>query len=381
MRRLVLLVSAIVLVDTVFFAAITPLLPFYSDRLGLSKSAAGVLAAAYPAGTLLFSIPAGWVATRVGVRATVIGGLALMASASVVFGFADDAWLLGTARFLQGVGSAFTWAGGLAWLVGNSPVDRRAEAIGTAFGAAIGGALLGPVLGAAARAAGTEVVFSAVAVLNVVLGTIAARMPVERAGPAVGGVREALRDRRTLAGAAVVVLVGLFFGVLDVLVPLRLDELGAGGAAIGATFLVAGLVSAFASPLVGRWVDRRGPLKPLQLGLFAGAAFAAVLPWPTAAIALSALVVATAPAVDVLWVPGMTLLSEGTERRGVDQAYAFALVNLAWASSTLAGAAGGSALADATSDALPYLALTAAFLVALYSLSRSGSKRSSYSSG
>ena len=52
MRRLLLLVSAIVLVDTMFYAAITPLLPSYSEDLGLSKSAAGVLTAAYPAGTL-----------------------------------------------------------------------------------------------------------------------------------------------------------------------------------------------------------------------------------------------------------------------------------------------------------------------------------------
>jgi len=54
-----LLVSATVLVDTMFFAAITPLLPAYRDELGLSKTAAGLLSAAYPAGTLIASLPAG----------------------------------------------------------------------------------------------------------------------------------------------------------------------------------------------------------------------------------------------------------------------------------------------------------------------------------
>ncbi len=49
MRRLLLLASAIVFVDTAFFAAITPLLPRYVDDLGISKTAAGLLAAAYPA--------------------------------------------------------------------------------------------------------------------------------------------------------------------------------------------------------------------------------------------------------------------------------------------------------------------------------------------
>ncbi len=40
MRRLLLLVGAIVFVDTMFFAALTPLLPEYADDLGLSKAGA-----------------------------------------------------------------------------------------------------------------------------------------------------------------------------------------------------------------------------------------------------------------------------------------------------------------------------------------------------
>ena len=47
MRRLVVLVAAIVLVDTMFYGAITPLLPYYSHHFDLSKSSAGLLAAAY----------------------------------------------------------------------------------------------------------------------------------------------------------------------------------------------------------------------------------------------------------------------------------------------------------------------------------------------
>ena len=53
MRRLFLLVGAVILVDTMFYAAITPLLPTYRDELGLSKTAAGVLSASYAAGTLI----------------------------------------------------------------------------------------------------------------------------------------------------------------------------------------------------------------------------------------------------------------------------------------------------------------------------------------
>ena len=38
MRRLFWLVAAVVLVDTMFFAAVAPLLPQYADDFGLSKT-------------------------------------------------------------------------------------------------------------------------------------------------------------------------------------------------------------------------------------------------------------------------------------------------------------------------------------------------------
>ena len=65
MRRLFLLVSAVVLVDTMFYAAIAPLLPTYEADLGLSKTGAGVLSASYPAGNAA-GVPPGGVARRAG---------------------------------------------------------------------------------------------------------------------------------------------------------------------------------------------------------------------------------------------------------------------------------------------------------------------------
>jgi MFS family permease len=296
-----------------------------------------------------------------------MAGLALMAVASLAFGFAETAWLLGSARFMQGVGSALTWAAGLAWLVGGSPAERRGEVLGTAFGAAVGGVLLGPVLGAAARAAGTGPLFAAVAVLNIVLIVAAARTPAAATG-APGRARdvlEPLRDRGAAIGAALIVLVGMFFGVVEVLAPLRLDVLGAGGLVIAAAFLLDAAVQAATSRAFGRWIDRRGPQRAVRVGLVAGCALALAFPLPESVALVVLLIVASGPAVGVLWLPGMTLLSEGTERRGVDQAYAFGLLNLAWAGSALAGSGIGSALADATSDRLPYFALSTLFLAAL----------------
>ncbi len=118
MRRVLLLVGAIVFVDTMFFAALTPLLPHYADRFALSKLGAGVLAAAYPAGVLVGGLPSGLLATRVGVRATTLAGLLVMTATTALFGFAGSVAVLDGARFAQGVASACAWTAGFAWLLG-----------------------------------------------------------------------------------------------------------------------------------------------------------------------------------------------------------------------------------------------------------------------
>jgi MFS family permease len=358
-RRLLLLVCAVVLVDMVFYAAITPLLPYYSDRLGLSKTAAGVLTGAYPAGTLIGSLPAGWFAARVGVKPAVLLGLALLALSSVVFGLADSAALLDAARFVQGVGGAASWAGAFAWLIARAPAERRGEVLGTAFSAALAGALMGPLLGAIARGVGTEEAFGAIAVLAVSLMAWSAREPVPiSAAEERLGLAAALRSPTVVTGMAGVVLVSLFFGVVDVLVPLRLDELGAGAVVVGGTFIAAAAAEGTAGPLVGRLTDRRGAALPIRVSLLSGMIMAILLPLPTVPWLLVGLLVLAALLVGGgLWVPSLSLLSEGAERAGAAQGYAFALMNLAWAASMTVGAAGGGGVADAVGDGAAYAGL------------------------
>jgi len=361
MRRLLLLASAVVFVDTAFYAAITPLLPSYAADLGLSKSAAGILSAAYPAGTFLGALPGGWLAARAGVRPTVLLGLGIMAASSVAFAFGGSIEVLDSARFVQGIGGAFSWAGALGWLIGEAPRERRGELIGSAMGAAIVGALFGPVLGAAADAAGPEVVFSGVGAVGVGLMAWAARTPARApaAPPRLRALAVALRDGRVAGGMWLMVLPGLLFGTLNVLGPLRLDALGAGAIAIAACFLAAAALEAVIAPVVGRLSDRHGRRAPALAGLACGATVMALLPWPAGAWQLGALIVLAAPAIGILWSPAIAMLSDGAEAHGIEQAIAFALVNLAWASGQTAGAAGSARLAEAAgSDRVPFLALT-----------------------
>src|SRR5947209_13336323 len=117
MRRLLTLVSLLVLVDTMLYAALTPLLGGFANEFHLSSAGAGVLVAAYAAGALVGGLPGGVAAAAIGPRRAVLVGLAMMAIASVGFAWADTFWSLAAARFVQGAGSAFTWAGAFAWLI------------------------------------------------------------------------------------------------------------------------------------------------------------------------------------------------------------------------------------------------------------------------
>jgi predicted MFS family arabinose efflux permease len=358
-RRLLVLACTIVFVDTMFYSAITPLLPHFEHEFGLSKSAAGVLAAAYAAGTLVGALPGGYLAAKAGVRATVLLGLTLMTAASLAFAFADSIAVLDVARFVQGIGGAASWAGAMAWVAGAAPRDRRGEMIGTTLGAAIAGALVGPAIGAVADAVGTAPTFSAIAVVGVLLAAWALSVPpaVPEGTSSPQELLAALRDGRVAGGMWLIAVPGLVFGTVSVLAPLRLDDLGVGAAGIAATWLAAAGLEASVSPVVGRMSDRRGRLFPSLIGLSISAALMVVFPWPNAAWQLIALVILVAPAVGMLWAPSMALLSDGAEALAIAQGFAFALSNLGWAIGQTAGSAASARVADATSDAVPYLLL------------------------
>jgi MFS family permease len=371
-RRLLALSCAIVLVDTIFYAALTPLVPLFEEKFGLSKSAVGILSGAYGAGVLVGSVPGGYLASRSGVRITALVGLILMSVTSVMFALVDTTWLLVAVRFAGGFGSALSWVAAFTWLVDRAPEGRRAEMIGVMVSAAVVGALLGPVLGSVAATVGLLPAFASVAIVGGVIAVWAAlEQPPVFSGdisllPALRTVREPL----LLTSLWFIGLSPLLFSALAVLVPLDLNRLGWGAAAVGTVFLVSAIFEAFVHPLLGRWSDRSGYRPPVIAGLLTSIGILLLLTWAGDPWVIGLLVVLAAGAFNATLVPGTALFSRGTEKAGMERAVAFAITNFAWASGYAIGAPIGGFLADLRGDALSYLSLTVVCLLTIVLLRR-----------
>ncbi len=364
MRRLLLLASAMVFLDVAFFAAIAPLLPDYVDRLGLSKAEAGVLSASYAAGTLLASLPAGFVASRVGPRRSVICGLLLLGVSSLLFGQVEEIGLLDATRFTQGIAGALIWAGALTWLITSSPEESRGRVIGTALATAVAGALLGPVIGAVAASVGIGPVFGSVLVISLVLAFAASRLPEVRAQE-----RQSLREvvatlcsKPIFNGSLFVAVPSVMFGAIEVLVPLRIDSLGGGHGAIAAGFIGGAALEAVLAPMAGRLSDRVGRRLPYVVGLtICALAMIALALAQTLGAVLAALIV-TSLGAGLCFAPALTLLSDIAESSSLHQGFAAGLSNMSWASGQVVGGVGGGVIASRTGYAAPSIAIAVLLL-------------------
>ena len=372
MRRLLVYVTVVVLVEVMLGSAIAPLLPDLRDELGLAKWEVGVLVAMYALGVVIWSIPGALMTVRLGSRRAVVVGLAMLGASSLAFGIFDDLLLLDLSRLLQGMAAAQCWTAGLAWLVTASPLERRGEIIGVVIGFALVGALLGPVIGGGGAAFGRGITFGACAgvIWALALGAYALAAPPRFVDQPMRLLLTAVRDRTVGAGLWLLALPGLLFGTVIVLGPLRLEQAGWGVLGITLTFVVTASFEAIANPIAGRLSDKLGRLRVLRVGLGAAAASSVVLPlvddkWLTAAF-----IVAVGVSYSLFWSPSIALVMDRAEQLGLSATMSLGLTNLAFAPGALVGSVLAGALAAGLGDLAPFALVAALAVVTLAALGR-----------
>lgn len=368
-RRLVPLIKTLLMFESSLYSVLTPILPHYAHTLGASKPAIGVLTGSYTAGLIPGALLGGWLAARAGVRRTTFTGLALFAVAVAAFGIPQNIVVLDALRGIQGFACGCIWGGALTWLIATTPASRRGRVIGAAFSAAILGTLLGPAVGTAAVSLGTGVVFGALGAIAAGLAAWVLSFPDAELAPAgdrapIGGL---LRNRALVLGIWLMLLEAGALGVVYTLVPLRLSQLGASSVAIGAIFLGASGIRTVIAPQIGRASDRRGAIVPTAIGLLLAAIVMAALPLPESVGALAVVTVITmAGPMTTFVIPASSLLTVAAERAGISIAFGTMLFNLSFALGQTVGAPAGASLAQATSDAVPFFAVSGLLLLSLW---------------
>jgi MFS family permease len=117
--------------------------------------------------------------------------------------------------------------------------------------------------------------------------------------------------------------------------------------------------------MLGHLSDRRGRLLPVRLALIGSIAVSLAFAWADSAPAVAGLVVLAGIAYGGFYTPGMTILTDAAERRGIAAGLAFGAMNGAWAAGNVVGPALGGWLAEVAGDALPYVLLAALCLATL----------------
>ncbi|MBJ7457667.1 MAG: MFS transporter, partial [Thermoleophilaceae bacterium] len=332
MRKLMLLCCSVVFLDTAFFAALTPLLPDFKREFALSEAAAGMLSGTYAAGALIFALPGGWYAARHGPRRAVLSGLIGIGVFSPIFGFADALWLLDLSRFLQGASGALMWAGAMSWVVIAGPEERRGQLLGTVIAAATVGELLGAPLGALAYEVGLEVIFGAVALVAAVLIALTLTSPAVRAKspqPASDALAAA-RDSGVSSAMWILAAPSFAFGLLVVVAPLRLDELGGSALLIAGAFATGSVIETVLGPLIGRFSDRVGRTRPYRIGMAVGVIGILGVGTMSSISLVFAAVVLCAFSAGLAFTPAITLIADTAAAAGLAQGYASGVSNAAW---------------------------------------------------
>jgi MFS family permease len=123
--------------DLFLYGMMIPVLPFLlHDRLDLPRQAiqsnVSQLLAAFSAASLVFSVPAGWLADWTTSRQTpYLLGLLFLMAATISLTFAESFLVLFLSRVLQGLSAAVVYATGLAMVIDTVGPNSLGRTLGT----------------------------------------------------------------------------------------------------------------------------------------------------------------------------------------------------------------------------------------------------------
>ena len=146
-QSILLVVAITSFMGTFLVSAVNIALPSIEHDFSLSALQLSWIITSFILGTALFMLPAGvWGDNSDNRKLFKLGLFIFTLASAICFVAPNGTWLI-AARFLQGVGTAFSGTTGQAILVSSFPPERRGRVLGISVSAVYTGLALGPLLG------------------------------------------------------------------------------------------------------------------------------------------------------------------------------------------------------------------------------------------
>ncbi|KEQ26703.1 MFS transporter [Paenibacillus tyrfis] len=154
---------------------IIPILPKFITEFGASGQDMGYLVAAVGVTQLVFSPIAGEMSDKYGRKIMIVGGIGVFALSQLLFGLADQMWLLYVSRLLGGIGAALLTPAMMAYVADITQEKDRGKGLGLFSASMSLGIVIGPGIGGFLADYGLRVPFyvaTAIAGVSVLLSLL-----------------------------------------------------------------------------------------------------------------------------------------------------------------------------------------------------------------
>ena len=146
-KKNLFILSFTLVVVTLGFGLVMPIIPFYMEQLGAGGTELGLLVASYAVMRLIFGPIWGSLSDRIGRKPILAVGVLGYGITMVGFGLATRLWMMFAARIFSGILSSATSPTAMAYISDSTSKEERGGGMGM-MGAAAGlGTILGPALG------------------------------------------------------------------------------------------------------------------------------------------------------------------------------------------------------------------------------------------
>ncbi len=275
-RKELILVALAGTIAVMGLGFIIPLFPVYVSQKGATNFQLGLIISGFTISQFLVQPFFGGLSDRYGRKAFMVGGLACYGIVAYLYVLAESLTQVFLIRLLHGVGAGMIWPALSAFIIDESPVDRRGESIGFISAMEMLGFAAGPLLGGFLYSlGGMNLPFWGCSLLAFAGMALIWGLVQEKPSPH-RHVKVGFYERYGFASLRIpdirlLCLIGFgesfAWGLIITLLPVIASDLGVPPERIGWLFSSYFIFYILLQWPVGKWSDRRGRKKPIILGM------------------------------------------------------------------------------------------------------------------